>query len=148
MEGTSLQKYALRWLNPIDVGNELEDWRYAQHAEVLVGKRCQILCTLKVGCRILPLGYLIAEDLALEMNVWQLCLGMIKMFQGYPVKPVLMVEMNDFIQFVFLFFDVVFARADPIKISSDVIGPVLHIIQTVPKYCQLFNGPLRLALDP
>ena len=73
---------------------------------------------------------------------------MIQMFQGYPVKPFLMVEMNDFIQFVFLFFDVVFARADPIKISSDIIGPGLHSIQTVTKDCQLFNGPFRIALDP
>ena len=70
------------------------------------------------------------------------------MFQSYPVKSFLLVKVNDFVQFVSLFFDVMFAGADPIKISSDIIGPVLHIIQTATKDCQLFNGPLRLALDP
>ena len=32
-------------------------------------------------------------------------------------------------------------------ISSDVIGPVLHVIQSVTKDCQLLNGLIRLALD-
>ena len=64
------------------------------------------------------------------------------MLQVYPVESFLLVKVNDFVQLV------AFARTDPVKISSDVIGPVLHVIQSVKKDFQLLNGPLRLALDP
>ena len=78
MEGASLREDDLRWLDPVDVLNELEDWRYPQNVKMLMGKRGQVLGTPKVGCRIFPLGYLIAEDLALMMKFWQFCLDVIQ----------------------------------------------------------------------
>ena len=58
------------------------------------------------------------------------------------MQSFLLVKVNDFVQFVAFFFDVMFAGADPIKISSNVIGLVLHVIQSVTKDWQLLNGPL------